>query len=227
MQSISSVASPSATYATSKTKTTPAKSEVAVASKATPTDTYTPSGEVPAQDVKKSSFENFDVEAFRAEIRAKLMEQISQAKKSLEDSGIKMDWVSDIPYQVDSGEVAADVPAEFNAENTSQRIVDFALQFRSQASDLTDEEYISQIRDAISQGFKLAKGDLGALPGPAAKLFNDTYQASMDKLDKTLADWQSAGGWANIQKNTANQVSASAQQATADNNVAAAFSVAA
>lgn len=158
-------------------------------------DSFVPSGEVPdpaKAKASKNNFGDFDVDAFRAEIRAKLVEQIQQAKKTLEDSGVKIDWVDDIPYQVDPEEEAAQVPEEWNAENTSQRIVDFALQFRSQAPELSDEEYIEQIRGAIQEGFRLAKDDIGALPGPSAKLFNDTYKLAMEKLDQTLEGWKQA-----------------------------------
>ena len=31
---------------------------------------------------------------------------------------------------------------------------------------MTDEEFVEKIRGAIEEGFKLAKGDLGEVPGP-------------------------------------------------------------
>jgi len=78
------------------------------------------------------------------------------------------------------------VPDYWNAENTSQRIVDFAMSFRGLAPELSDEEYIEQVRAAVEKGYKLAKKDLGDLPGPTAKLFNNTYNLTMNKFDELL-----------------------------------------
>lgn len=132
------------------------------------------------------ALEGFDIEKFRKEIRDELLAQIAQAKKNALEENPDLKMVSDIPYAVDSDEVAAQVPEEYNAENTSQRIVDFALSFRGHVKGMSDEEFISQVRSAVEEGFRLAKGDIGALPGPSAKLFNDTYEATMSKLDKAL-----------------------------------------
>jgi len=138
--------------------------------------------------------ENFDREAFRAEIRAKLLEMAKTAQQDKETPQVEPiadpSWVNDILYPENADEVAADVPEYWNAENTSQRIVDFAMSFRSLAPDVSDEEYIADIRTAIQEGFRLAKQDLGNLPGPVGKLFNDTYRAAMEKLDKILKESQ-------------------------------------
>ena len=105
-------------------------------------------------------------------------------------AGLDTGLVSDILYAVDEDEKAAEVPEEWGADQTSQRIVDFALAFRGSAKDMSDEEFIEKIRGAIQDGFRSAKGDLKDLPGPSAKLFNDTYEAAMKKLDDTLAAWK-------------------------------------
>lgn len=161
--------------------------------KATPQDTYTPSKvedkEVTETSTKKSSisFENFDREAFRGEINAKLLEMVSNAKPKDGDAKTgTINIASDILYQVEDGVEAADVPEYWNAENTSDRLVDFAMSFRSLANDLDDESYVNTIRNAIEEGFKQAKATLGNLPGPSGKLFNDTYNLTMEKLDKVL-----------------------------------------
>lgn len=177
------------------------------------TDTWEPSGQKPevvASDAKPTtSTLGFDLEAFKLETKRQLLEQVQKSKDELEKAGIHIRWSSDIPYMVDPEEKAAEVPEEWGADKTSQRIVDFALSMRQmgEAKDLTDEEFISQVRSAIEDGFRSAKSDLKELPGPSAKLFNDTYEAAMKKLDQTLEDWKSA-------KETAPTTSASTGQAT-------------
>jgi predicted RNase H-like HicB family nuclease len=56
----------------------------------------------------------------------------------------------------------------------------------SSLSQLDNEEYVEKMRGAIEAGFEDAKNILGELPGPKAKLFNDTYEKVMTKLDELL-----------------------------------------
>jgi len=137
-------------------------------------------------------WKNFDMEAFQTEIRNKLMESMNQSKKTLLDAGVGfVEFNEDsILYNVAEGTEAAKVPDYWNADNTSQRIVDFAMSFRSMAPELSDEEYIEQVRKAVQLGYKLAKKDVGGMPGPSAKLFNDTYNLTMKKFDDLLAEAQ-------------------------------------
>jgi len=139
-------------------------------------------------------FADFDMDAFQGSIRSQLMQSINESKKALMNAGVEFaKYSSDsILYDLSGlkdGEntKAADVPEYWNAENTSQRIVDFAMSFRGLAPELSDEEYINQVRKAVELGYKLAKKDLGGLPGPSAKLFNDTYGLTMNKFDELLA----------------------------------------
>lgn len=74
------------------------------------------------------------------------------------------------------------IPEYWNAENTSQRIVDFALQFYD-AFQGAGEDFLKIIKDAIEKGFKEAKEMLGDLPDPVSKLINDTHDLIMQKLD--------------------------------------------
>lgn len=140
-----------------------------------------------------ATIEGFNLEDFQLKIRKKLLEQIDQAKQAIKDSGVDVKWASDILYPVDDNVQAADVPEEWNAENTSQRIVDFALSFREIAhkQGMSDEEFMSTIKDAVSEGFRLAKHDLGAMPEASAKLFNDTYELTMKKFDDAFDSWKS------------------------------------
>jgi len=174
----------------------------------TPVDTFTPSGQVPTsanqqvnsttsktngQNALAQQIQDFDINEFHSKIHAQLLDLVKQGKDALKNSDTTVDWTSDIPYAVDSSVQAADVPEEWNADNTSQRIVDFAMQFRDAAkqSGMSDEDFMAQIKSAVQDGFRLAKNDLQDLPSSVAKLFNDTYQSTMDKLDKVLASWKS------------------------------------
>jgi hypothetical protein len=142
----------------------------------------------------KGLWNSFDMDAFNSGMRDKLMESINKSKDALKAAGVefaKYDSNS-ILYDVSKlnggkGAKAADVPEYWNAENTSQRIVDFAMSFRSLAPELSDEEYINKIRGAVELGYKLAKKDMGAVPGPSAQLYNDTYSLTMKKFDDILA----------------------------------------
>jgi len=144
----------------------------------------------------KGQWKNFDMEAFQTEVRNKLMDSINQSKKTLLDAGVGFAEYneSSILYKVDENTKAADVPEYWNAEKTSQRIVDFAMSFRSLAPELSDEEYIAQVRSAVERGYKLAKKDVGSLPGPSAKLFNDTYSSTMKKFDELVEQAKKKSG---------------------------------
>jgi len=140
-----------------------------------------------------NGFADFDMDAFQGQIRSKLMESIIQAKDALMKAGVEFakynedSILYDLSGLKDGDKIqAADVPEYWNADNTSQRIVDFAMSFRGLAPELSDEEYINKMRAAVEQGYKLAKKDLGGLPGPSAKLFNDTYSLTMKKFDDLM-----------------------------------------
>lgn len=142
-----------------------------------------------------NGFADFDMEAFQAEMRQKLLDMVKEAKKAAKDAGVEFDakWSDEILYSVPEETKAAEVPEYWNAENTSQRIVDYSMSFRSLAPDLSDEEYITTIRDATIAGFKEAKGILGDLPGSVGKLFNDTYNLTMKRFDELLQKAREAG----------------------------------
>jgi hypothetical protein len=75
-----------------------------------------------------------------------------------------------------------EIPEYWNAENTSNRIVEFAVSFYD-AAGVAGEEYLNQIRSAIDDGFKQAKDILGELPEKTADLVQNTYDLVMKKLD--------------------------------------------
>lgn len=76
-----------------------------------------------------------------------------------------------------------DIPEYWNAENTSQRIVDFATQFLD-AFKGSGQEFLDTIKAAIDEGFKQAKDLLGDLPDQVNTLVTDTHDLVMQKLDK-------------------------------------------
>jgi len=150
-----------------------------------------------ADGVVGNGFADFDMDAFQGSIRSQLMQSIHESKKALMEAGVEFAKYNSDSILYDLSGLkggdnikAADVPEYWNAENTSQRIVDFAMGFRGLAPELSDEEFIKQVRSAVEEGYRLAKKDLGSLPGPSAKLFNDTYSLTMNKFDELLAKAQ-------------------------------------
>lgn len=119
----------------------------------------------------------------KLQVKAQLLDLINQTTKQN-----KTDFIDpyNLMYKVDEDAEAADVPEYWNSENTSKRIVDFAMSFRGLFKDMSDEEYIQQVKDAVAEGFKQAKNEIGDLPDASAKLFNVTYQKSMEQLDSYL-----------------------------------------
>lgn len=204
MNSISSyntAGTPASTQSNARTVEPPghAKQGKAAPETTAPTDTVE-FGAAPESEAKDETatvgngFADFDMDAFQAEMRDKLLEMVREAKKSAKESGMEFDakYSSDeILYAVADDVEAAEVPEYWNAENTSQRIVDYSMSFASLAPELSSEEYITQMRDAVIAGFKEAKGILGDLPGSVGKLFNDTYNLTMKKFDDLLANARS------------------------------------
>lgn len=84
---------------------------------------------------------------------------------------------------------AAPVPEYWNAENTSQRIIDFATSFFS-AFDGAGEDFLATIKGAIEEGFSQAREMIGDVPDSVSKLTNDTHDLVMSKLN----DWAKANG---------------------------------
>jgi hypothetical protein len=72
----------------------------------------------------------------------------------------------------------------WNAENTSQRIVDFATSFAG-AFKGSKDEFATMIKDAVEKGFSQAKDITGDLPDKVSALVNNTHDLTMKKLD----DW--------------------------------------
>ncbi len=75
------------------------------------------------------------------------------------------------------------LPEYWNAENTSQRIVDFAVSFFGFFNGKT-EEFTEIIKKAIDEGFKQARELLGNLADSVSNLIDSTYRLTMEKIDK-------------------------------------------
>lgn len=104
-------------------------------------------------------------------------------------AGIEGDGNSKKPFAAEnvSSETVelGNLPEYWNAENTSQRIVDFATSFYGVVG-AGGEEYYESIKKAIQDGFDQADTLLKDLPGgdAAAKLRKQTYMLTMEKLDE-------------------------------------------
>lgn len=115
-------------------------------------------------------------------------EQITKMKKSqinqiLKDMGFIVAETDEIKVGGEEGSSDSSIVDEYwNAENTSQRIVDFATSFLS-SFEGSDEEYLETIKEAISKGFNQAKDTLGEVPDSVSELTNSTYDLVMEKLD--------------------------------------------
>lgn len=125
-----------------------------------------------------------DIKDLEKYVRKQLKEMTQKIVKDfLKDAGIKVDE-SDNTEGTGVVNQSAQIPEEWNAENTSQRIVDFALSFYD-AFKGKGEEFLSKIKGAIEEGFKQAKelwGDV-EMPESVSNLVKDTYDLIMSKLD--------------------------------------------
>lgn len=237
MNTTSAVSASSASvYASSSTTTVRKSSTTESTSSSGAKDTYTPSPEAAAaaasdsKATEKGTWAGFDKDAFESEMRDKLLSQIRGSQQTLRDAGVKFFGgegllydLADAPTEEYTDEQMG-VGQEWGADAASDRIVQFALAFRGSkgAAELTDEAFVEKIRDAIKEGFRLAKGDLGELPGPTGKLFNDTYQASMDKLDKALEEMKGGSeGTSTTVESSNTTVQASSSRSTSTFSVVA------
>jgi hypothetical protein len=111
---------------------------------------------------------------------AKLREAI--VKGLMKDAGFETNGVVSSDELDPAKEL--NIPEYWNAQNTSQRIVDFATSFFD-AFKGEGNEFLETIKNAIKDGFKQAM-DIweGALSEPATKLVNNTFDLTMKKLDK-------------------------------------------
>jgi Domain of unknown function (DUF5610) len=91
--------------------------------------------------------------------------------------------------QASSNDTIPGLPAYWNAENTSQRIVDFATSFLS-AFKGSGQDFLTMIKNAIDQGFSEAKNVTGDQTDAVGNLVNNTH----DLVDKKLDEWAQQQG---------------------------------
>ncbi|MFH0921309.1 MAG: DUF5610 domain-containing protein [Fibrobacterota bacterium] len=137
-----------------------------------------------------------EAERFRSGLNDALMAYKEQLIKSISDPNgvLKTGDGNDAELAA----LEASIPEYWNADNTSQRIVDFATSFLSSFTG-ENSDFFKRIKDAIEEGFKQAKDMLGELPGAVGKLVNKTYELTMDKLDKIERDLAAGGKQENAQ----------------------------
>lgn len=90
--------------------------------------------------------------------------------------------------KVEGDDELSGIPDYWNAENTSDRIVDFATSFAAIHGD--DPAFAETIINAVAEGFNQAGAILGTLPGAAGKLNRDTREMVFAKLDKWVEEWK-------------------------------------
>ncbi len=77
------------------------------------------------------------------------------------------------------------IPEYWNAENTSQRIVDFATSF-FEVSGMSAEEFGEVAMGAIKKGIEMANEVLGELPGAVGRLIDQTQDMTIDKMQQWI-----------------------------------------
>jgi hypothetical protein len=88
------------------------------------------------------------------------------------------------PLSFDETQELPGLPDYWNADNTSQRIVDFATSFLSAFSG-SGEEFFNTIKNAITEGFRQAGFNISSTPTDSVdKLTAKTYALTMNKLDE-------------------------------------------
>jgi hypothetical protein len=123
-----------------------------------------------------------------------LKQQFSSLKEEIIKSFLKSNGVdvqdstaADSASQTSSNSEIPGLPEYWNAENTSQRIVDFATSFYSMFKG-SGQDFLAMIKDAIDKGFSQAKDITGDLPDAVGKLVNNTHDLVMKKLDAWAKD---------------------------------------
>ncbi len=118
-------------------------------------------------------------------------------KNFLKDAGIKN--IDD--ENVNNVDTSSNIPEYWNAENTSQRIVDFATSFFGSFKG-DKGEFLSKIKEAIEKGFDQAKQVWGGeFPKAASNLTKNTHDLIMEKLDKWAGEGNNSSENENLSTN--------------------------
>ena len=118
-------------------------------------------------------------------IITQIKDEYSQQKmivSHLSGGKINQNNISGESLKIASQDQITDVPEYWNAENTSQRIADFALSFfESSGSDA--QKYYDTVVGAIEKGFNQAMKIMGTLPEEINALAQSTFNKTMEKID--------------------------------------------
>ncbi len=124
-----------------------------------------------------------DLEYRQAQLKSLVLDMLKKQGKTAQDA------IGGVPFEIDAmtQEEAQAAIAEdgfWGVEQTSQRLVDFA-----KALTGGDPALVEKMRDAIKKGFGQAEEAWGGkMPG----ITQDTYDATMKKLDEWAAEGQAA-----------------------------------
>jgi len=151
-------------------------------------------------NTKATALKPYQMSPEQAEkFRKGLNDELLRYKELLIKSITDPDGILDTEQDDEVAALEAKMPEYWNADNTSQRIVDFAASFLS-SFEGENSEFFKRIKAAIEEGFKQAKDMLGELPGAVGGLVQKTYDMTMDKLDaieRERASGQSQNAQAN------------------------------
>jgi len=141
-----------------------------------------PLPEVPAYRLSEE-----DAQRLRDTLQNELLSYKEQIiKHFIEQNGGTVQDSEPVENDPEVAALEARMPDYWSAENTAQRIVDFATSFLS-AFEGENSEFFSIIRGAIEDGIGEAKALLGNLPGPVGKLIDKTHRLVFEKLDAVEA----------------------------------------
>lgn len=90
----------------------------------------------------------------------------------------------------DETQAGIGIPEYWNAENTSQRIVDFALSFFESFKGEA-QEFLSIINGAVDEGFEQAREMMGELSKEVGALINKTHTLITDKFSVWVSEQSS------------------------------------
>ena len=141
------------------------------------------SAQINASGDKDEKWEKI-VDNIKKELLSVKKDLIKQLLKGENDKDGKGGKVPGLEGTTDEDDVA-EVPEYWNAENTSQRIVDFAVSF-SGLFEGGDEKFAEMMKQAIEEGFKQAREMMGEVPSSVSHLIDKTYDLTMKKIDAWL-----------------------------------------
>lgn len=123
------------------------------------------------ENIKKEIKELYDLvkENMIKELMKSLGAEIQRTNKSEKTEELKSPEIEGLPEY-------------WNAENTSQRIFEFAISFHS-LSEQDTEGYYKMMRDAIISGYDEAIGEIGEVSNEVSALSQNTLELALEKLD--------------------------------------------